>query len=125
MHDLVDWLKNLLSRHGLQRPDRRMLFGYDLTHDEYSELRELLAKTLNHRDFSYVSMDVPGFAAAFVLFAAEWWKREYEGGAWPWTPIVESIAGEGVEFPHQARSECVTCCVACFISGCRDVQSSC
>ena len=47
--------------------------------------------------------------AAFVLYAAEWWKHEYEGGVWDWSPILESLGANSAAFSHsqQLRSEFV------------------
>lgn len=45
--------------------------------------------------------------AAFVLFAAEWWKQEYEGGAWDWSPIFKKLSVDADSFPPQLRSEFV------------------
>lgn len=28
--------------------------------------------------------------ACFVLYSAEWWRREYKRGPWRWTHILES-----------------------------------
>ena len=43
---------------------------------------------LNGRPWTFGS---PAECACFVLYAAEWWHREYAGGAWRWTHILESI----------------------------------
>ena len=36
---------------------------------------------------------------AFVLYAAEWWQREYDRGRWAWEPLLESIGWGGVHYP--------------------------
>ena len=31
------------------------------------------------------------FSRCFVLYASEWWKREYSGGVWSWESIFKTI----------------------------------
>lgn len=47
----------------------------------------------------------PRYPQAWLLFAAEWWKREYPGGAWRWGPLCES-AGQR-EFSHEKTRKLV------------------
>ena len=43
----------------------------------------------------------------FVLYAAEWWRREYDGGAWRWSSIVSAFGGSSDGFDAAARTKCV------------------
>lgn len=91
-------------------PDGRLLFAYNLSQDEYQALRHELSGTiaavgswesfvLHHR------LIEP--AAVFVLYASQWWKHEYAGGAWSWAPLFESLGTDPNRFPVQLRSDFV------------------
>lgn len=102
------WLTRLLDSRGLKRPDGRMLYGYRLTNDEYRSLHEELASEICGKvSLWHATYVVAHFAPLFVLYAAEWWRREYLGGAWRWTPIIESFGGDAVEFAANLRTEAV------------------
>lgn len=99
------WLIGLLSSRGLVRPDGRMLYEYRLTNDEF------LALQLELHEFSGVALDsfyvLNDFSPLFVMFAAEWWRRKYAGGAWRWTPIVEGFGNDPNYFSPISRSDAV------------------
>ena len=105
---LGGWLAALLASRELGSPDRRMLYAYDLLTPEFESLEALLVTCCQRFGFSRLVARNEMFPPLFVLYASEWWKREYEGGAWDWEPIVERLTGTTVEIPQQARSECVT-----------------
>jgi hypothetical protein len=42
-----------------------------------------------------------------VLYAAEWWRREYSGGAWRWPQILESITKGPCNFDVYERTDAV------------------
>lgn len=99
MLSMHGWLNRLLSRRDLPTPDQRPLYAYQLNADEYSELlvrlREIGGRDGAARD--------PAICAAFCLFCAEWYRREYrvEDG-WSWDAIWKRL---GYEFsaPELAR----------------------
>jgi hypothetical protein len=101
------WIKVLLNSRDLERPDGRMLYGYRLSNEEYKSLREMLAYTADFGELDEVSSRIRGFAALFVLYAAEWWRREYQGGAWRWTSIISAFGGNAKELDAAARTKCV------------------
>lgn len=101
------WLKELLNSRNLQRPDGRMLYGYRLSNEEYKSLREMLAYTADFWELDEVSSRIRGFSALFVLYAAEWWRREYQGGAWQWSSIISAFEGDATELDAAARTKCV------------------
>lgn len=78
------WISEFLTRRGLKHPDERPLFAYKTSTEEFESLRRLLQ---NYADKYHLSRYYP---AAWLLFAAEWWKREYAGGAWRWGPLCEA-----------------------------------
>ena len=103
------WLEQTLSLHGLKRPDGRMLFAYDLSESDFQNLEALIKKLcLDAGGFVHLVTRMNAFSALFVVYAAEWWKHNYEGGVWDWSPIVESLGGDELSFPQMVRSECVT-----------------
>lgn len=80
------WIKEFLGNRSLTAPDERPLYAYRCTEEEFAELRDLLS----HRapfDGRVAEIDV----RAFVLYASEWWQREYDGGHWAWEPLLESV----------------------------------
>lgn len=101
------WIKELLNNRNLERPDGRMLYGYRLSNEEYKSLREMLAYTVDFGELDEVSSRIRGFSALFVLYAAEWWRREYQGGAWRWTSIISAFGGNAKELDAAARTKCV------------------
>lgn len=101
------WIKELLNSRNLERPDGRMLYGYRLSNEEYKSLREMLAFTADFGDLDEVSSQIRGFPALFVLYAAEWWRREYQGGAWRWTSIISAFSSNAKELDTAARTKCV------------------
>ncbi|ECA4546823.1 hypothetical protein ELF01_24745, partial [Salmonella enterica subsp. enterica serovar Typhimurium] len=94
---LVQWISDFLSRRGLQEPDGRPLFAYKTSSEEFETLRQLL-HGLNLGQHAH-----PEYAQAWLLFAAEWWKREYPGGAWRWGPLCEA-AGQRKVAHEKTRS---------------------
>lgn len=108
---LGHWIIELLKRRGLDRADGRLLFAYDLSQDEYESLGRFLSEAiasiggieaLANRSLGRTPLMAP--PAAFVLFAAEWWKHEYEGGVWDWSPIVKKLGADPDAFEPQLRS---------------------
>jgi hypothetical protein len=107
MTSAKDWLAQMLAGRQLDRPDGRMLFQYRLTQAEYGTLREVLAAA------STAGLTDAGFlkdreaCALFVMYASEWWRREYAGGAWRWTPIVQSFAKVSGVIPPMDRTNAI------------------
>lgn len=101
------WIRELLNSRGLECPDGRMLYGYRLSNVEYTSLREMLAFSTDFGELDKVANQIRGFSALFVLYAAEWWRREYQGGAWRWTSIIGAFGGNATELDAAARTKCV------------------
>lgn len=90
-----DWLNTLLNRFNLTSPDQRPLYQYRITDEEF----ETLKKTLQTSS----CLGLSNWNAAFVIYAAEWWRREYKGGAWRWEDIFQSF-GATQEFSTTQRN---------------------
>ncbi|MBU0806999.1 MAG: STY4851/ECs_5259 family protein [Gammaproteobacteria bacterium] len=92
-------MSDFLFQRGLQEPDGRPLFAYKTSSEEFESLRQLLQ---NLPAGQHTSTRYP---QAWLLFAAEWWKREYPGGAWRWGPLCEA-AGQR-ELSHEKTRKLV------------------
>lgn len=106
----VDWKLTFLASRGLHYTDRRALHQYRLSDAEFTDLEQLLRKWLGLLLDRFGLSNVPqlaGFSALFVLFAAEWWRRRFDGGHWTWDPILEAIGADPDDWSQGQRSECV------------------
>lgn len=82
------WLSYFLNRRGLRQPDGRPLYEYHATNDEYNHLTQLLRAIGQVQS----NIDDKGFAACFVLFCSEWYRRDYEQHCgWTWEPIYKAL----------------------------------
>lgn len=97
---LDHWISDFLAKRGLQHPDGRPLFSYKTSADEYKQLRQLL-RSVHASKHAHTLLP-----QAWLLFAAEWWKREYQGGAWRWAPLCEA-AGQ-LKLSHTHTTQLVT-----------------
>ncbi|RLP54976.1 MAG: hypothetical protein D6160_06975 [Ketobacter sp.] len=79
---LSGWLTKFLAQRGLKQPDQRALYEYQVTALEYEDLKSKLKLQAD----GYQLPNHKGNYAAFVLYCAEWFRREYEEG-WCWRPI--------------------------------------
>lgn len=86
------WLSSLLESMGLPNPDERPLYAYRCSTERFEEARDVLARWSPRRD--------PGAGGrVFAVYAAEWWRRHYDGGPWAWQPLLDSIRCEA-PFPE-------------------------
>lgn len=82
------WLNNFLTRRGLRQPDGRPLYQYHATNDEYVNLKKLLSVISQPHN----NINDKGYAACFVLFCSEWYRRDYERQCgWAWDPIFKTL----------------------------------
>lgn len=87
----MEWFNSFLNKRRLTRPNGDMLFSYRTTGEEYRALRELFANRLRLLKFAPWEFRSAAECACFVLYASEWWRREYNGGPWRWTHILQSL----------------------------------
>jgi len=71
-----------------------MLFRYRLFSDEFEGLKEILRQTCANRPLAAIAASNLYFPAGFVMFGAEWWKREYRGGVWSWPLITQAFGAD-------------------------------
>lgn len=87
-----EWLSSLLGTFELSDPDARPLYAYRCSNERFEEARDVLAGWRPQRD--------PGAGGrVFAVYAAEWWRRRYDGGPWAWRPLLDSIRCEA-PFPE-------------------------
>lgn len=92
-----EWLWDFLNtdhRGGIS-PDGRPLFAYQMSKEEFEDLRCLLSTCMASSGIKISFADHTG--RAFVLYGAEWWRRNFEGGQWRWDLITRSIGWEDVD----------------------------
>jgi len=94
--DPLIWLSQFLEARSQQRPDaEKPLYAYRCTNAELDELGEML-RTTTPPPIGYTQV-TRGGAAAFCLFASEWWRHNHEGGPWKWAGILEAVGWEDVQ----------------------------
>lgn len=111
MHPITQWKREFLSRRNLEYATGRPLYTYRVTTDEFAELESILKDRLT----TYLKIATLGdvarrldfFPALFVLYAAEWWRRRYDGTGFSWDPILDSIGAPPDGWNQVQRSDCV------------------
>ena len=91
-----DVLAKILARHG-QIVDGRPLFQYRVSEAEYKELREYLSSLHQSRLLAPHART----AATFVLFASEWFRREFDGGLQRWDDLAPEMLAH---LPYAAKT---------------------
>lgn len=88
----TDWFKQFLDN---KQQDGRVLYRYRMSDTEFTDLQEMLEITT----LSGVSgiTKISAWNAVFVIYAAEWWRRNYDGSAWTWQDILASFSDKTVE----------------------------
>jgi hypothetical protein len=80
--DPIIWYKDFLSSRELSEPSGNPLYEYKVKGHEFASLVEVLKNS---------SCSLLHYDSCFVLYATEWWRKEYAGGHWSWDPIFGSI----------------------------------
>ncbi len=94
------WLKKMLGKRDLVRPDKRNLYKYQINKNEFVQLKEVL---LCNKNNLYSSLDYKYWAACFCLFVSEWYRREYDK-KWSWDSVEALL---DVCFTPQERTHLV------------------
>jgi hypothetical protein len=113
MQALSDWRTQFLAARDVSKPDGRSLFEYQISAAEYEKLQGVLRIV---HDFFLKKSDKPLSAAMqfhffpeyFVLYAAEWWRRNYDGTGFSWVPLLASLGAAESAWSPSERTECVT-----------------
>ncbi|WP_282781372.1 STY4851/ECs_5259 family protein, partial [Phaeodactylibacter xiamenensis] len=85
MNKISQWLERFLSERGIKRPTGEPIYSYHISEKEFCALSHILR-------ISYV--DAPLWDACFVIYACEWWRRNYDGGHRTWDPILKEANAE-------------------------------
>ncbi|PRY22295.1 hypothetical protein CLV58_1468 [Spirosoma oryzae] len=81
LHPCTEFLNQFLTRRNLKQSTDKPLYTYKTSQTEYERLKTVLKTAL----------PADSTSACFVLFATEWWRRNYSGGHWEWEPILAEI----------------------------------
>lgn len=85
----ADFLKQLLIDRGLKDVTGEALYTYHLTEVELANLRMIL-RSVHERGIS--TIHYKAWCACFVLWGAEWYRREYdESIGWSWSGIWQAL----------------------------------
>lgn len=87
-HDFLSnalwWVSSFVNRRSLKNPDQRPLYEYQVSNEEYLDLKRLLVSRGRHCDFAHDK----AASACLVLFCAEWYRRDYvRDHGWSWDPL--------------------------------------
>ncbi len=93
MEILHEFLRDFLQKRNMPYPNGMMLYAYQMNKAEYEDLRNKLKYCCQYHSLVDLLKN-KYFSRCFVLYASEWWKREYKGGAWSWDPIFSSISND-------------------------------
>lgn len=123
---LLQWRTKFLQRRGLEWPTGMPLYSYRVSKEEFTELESLLTERLGAYLKLYSLGDIARlvtcFPPLFVLYAAEWWRRRYDGTGWSWEPIVEGLGAPPSGWSQAQRSHCVERGLAEWRLGLRDTH---
>ncbi|MER2626313.1 MAG: STY4851/ECs_5259 family protein, partial [Accumulibacter sp.] len=108
---ILKWQGRFLRQRGLDYPTGRPLYTYRVTGTEFSDLeammREYIEFWLRTVTLGDVARDIACFPPLFVLYAAEWWRRNYDGTGFAWEPIVSALGASAETWTPAQRGECV------------------
>jgi len=97
-----DWLKQFLVSRHISRPDGQSLYRYRLSDSDFEALKTAL-KTSALFGVANIT-EVAGWKAAFVIYAAEWWRREYDGSLWSWEKVFSSFNADAKSLTTARRN---------------------
>ncbi len=98
-----DWITKTLSRHNIPDPDQRPLHQYRIDDAEFESLKSAIKLSILF-GLGTVSKQIPRWNAAFVIYAAEWWRREYDGSAWSWENVFASFGADVKDLSSTQRN---------------------
>ena len=86
-------IQEILSSRQLTQVTGAPLYSYKLNDSEYSGLQQSLKDSLRAKSIvCYVPASMSSeWAGAFVMYCAEWWRKEFTGGHWSWEPLFRSL----------------------------------
>ena len=97
MNTTETFLDGFFGDRHLDEPSGQPLYRYRIRKSEFRELGDVLGAGVLDREPIQKSA-----AMSFCLWAAEWWHRHFEGGAWKWRPLLATIGNVDLA-PGQSR----------------------
>ena len=93
------------------RPTGEPLYSYRMTKDEFTELengmKDFLSHALHYSRLADIVKERNRLPGLFVVYSAEWWRREYDGSGWTWDPILTRLGADPDGWSQSQRSHCV------------------
>jgi hypothetical protein len=109
--NLVQWKNNFLSKNSRDDLLGSPLYAYKVTTEEFYELKACLITNifeyLTVYDINEICKKSAEFPRLFVLYAAMWWQREYDGTGMSWEPILFSIGLNSSSLDSNVRSDTI------------------
>lgn len=106
--NLSQWKINFLAKNSRSDIQGAPLYSYKVSSEEFLDLKVCLSENidlyLKHYDINYVFHISKDFPQLFVLYAAIWWQREYDGSGMAWEPIFNSVGINSSELNSNIRS---------------------
>lgn len=102
-------IQDILSSRQLTQVTGAPLYSYKLINSEYFRLQQSLMDSLRGKSIEcYVSASMSSeWAGAFVMYAAEWWRKEFTGGHWSWDPLFRSLNVQEGEINASQRNRLI------------------
>ena len=109
MNSLREWLSTFFSVRNLQTADKRPIYEYRMTDNEFEILGNIIKQKRNQSELDQI-LKILGIDAVkqydiddlkysndkyfndlFVLYACACWQRYYDGGSWTWDFIFDNL----------------------------------
>ncbi|MGF1760082.1 STY4851/ECs_5259 family protein [Photobacterium sagamiensis] len=102
-------LADIFSARQLDRVSGAPLYSYKLSEQEYQALYTSLVDSLRSHDIScYIPSAMSSeWAGAFVMYASEWWRKQFSGGHWSWEPIFSSLNVKETDITASQRNKLI------------------
>lgn len=99
-----EWRQQFLTNLSLEYADGRPLYQYRVSKEQFEALSELLklSSLIGTREV----LTMRGWDACFVIFAAEWWRRNYVG-KWGWDEIFSFVGIDQTHLSTFQRNELI------------------
>jgi hypothetical protein len=96
------WLTQFLSTRGLNSVTGDALFTYQMKHEEYQALKNVVSQFYPKTNIS--SSKHKEWAACFVLCCSEWYRRDCNSLKWEWYAAWKSL---GFELSASQRADVI------------------
>jgi hypothetical protein len=94
------WVNDFLQKRGLDSFTGNPVYSYRISESEFDKLKtDLRLDLYSFGDY----INSISFPSAFVLYACEWWRKEYSGSNWSWDPILQSLKMENMNIATRSK----------------------